>query len=77
MTGGEALSQARDAGCFTVLNHPYALAPWIAFDWTGENYDAVEVWNGGLQFDRPILTDLKPGPAISRMVIAPFWWWLR
>ena len=59
VTGGEALSQARDAGCFTVLNHPYALAPWIAFDWTGENYDAVEVWNGGLQFDRSDFDGLK------------------
>ncbi len=51
VTGGEALAQAREAGCYTVLNHPFGIAPWIAYDWTSRDYDAIEVWNGGLNFD--------------------------
>ena len=51
VTGGAALVQARDRGCFTVVNHPYGLAPWIMFDWTDRGYDALEVWNGGNGFD--------------------------
>ena len=37
-----------------VQNHPYGSLPWIASDWTGFDYDAMEVWNGGsgLGFDR-------------------------
>jgi hypothetical protein len=46
VTGGEALAQARDAGCWTILYHPYAVAPWIRYDWGRFDYDAVEVWNG-------------------------------
>jgi len=52
VTGGDALNQALERGCFTVLNHPYALLPWIAYDWTGEGYHGIEVWNGsGNGFD--------------------------
>ena len=47
VSGGQALSQALERGCFSILNHPYSLIPWIAFDWTGDTYDAIEVWNGG------------------------------
>jgi len=50
VTGGEALEQARDRGCFTVLNHPYGVS-WTSFDWTSFDYDAVEVWNGTAGFD--------------------------
>lgn len=59
VTGGEGLAQALDRGCFTVLNHPYASAPWTAFDWTPSErggagdpwgYHAIEVWNGTLGF---------------------------
>lgn len=46
VTGGEALEQAHEAGCFATLNHPYGLAPWTAYDWTSFDYDAVEVYNG-------------------------------
>lgn len=52
VTGGEALRQARARGCFTVVNHPYGLAPWIRYDWTDMGYDAIEVWNGGAGLDR-------------------------
>jgi len=51
VSGGDALAQARDRGCFTVVNHPYGLAPWIMYDWTDRGYDALEVWNGGNGFD--------------------------
>ncbi|MGH0037859.1 MAG: CehA/McbA family metallohydrolase [Myxococcota bacterium] len=48
VSGAETLAQARDRGCFVVLNHPFAVLPWTSFDWTGFDYDAIEVWNGGL-----------------------------
>lgn len=51
VTGGEALAQARDRGCFTVVNHPYGQVAWIRYDWTDLDYDAMEVFNGGLAFD--------------------------
>lgn len=47
VTGGEAVQQALERGCFAIVNHPYALAPWIQYDWTRRDYDALEIWNGG------------------------------
>jgi len=46
VTGGDALAQARDAGCWSILYHPYAAASWIRYDWRDFGYDAMEVWNG-------------------------------
>lgn len=46
--GAATLVQARLRGCYVVLEHPYAALPWIAFDWTSHDYDAMEIWNGGL-----------------------------
>ena len=46
VTGGEGLQQALDRGCFAILNHPYALTPWVAYDWTHMGYHGMEVWNG-------------------------------
>lgn len=51
VSGGDALNQAIDAGCYTVLFHPYAAAPWIKYDWSAYGYDAIEVWNGTGGFD--------------------------
>lgn len=51
VTGGEALAQARNRGCFTVVNHPFAQVAWIRYDWTDLGYDAIEVYNGGLGYD--------------------------
>ncbi|TVR04486.1 MAG: hypothetical protein EA398_01910 [Deltaproteobacteria bacterium] len=48
VTGGEALAQALDRGCFAIVNHPYAVAAWIAYDWSSFAYDALEIWNGML-----------------------------
>lgn len=51
VTGAQTLAQAREAGCFTTVNHPYAPTPWIAYDWTSFEYDALEVFNGGGAWD--------------------------
>lgn len=47
VSSADAIQQALDRGCFTILNHPYAVTPWIASDWTSFDYEAMEVWNGG------------------------------
>lgn len=52
VTGGDSLAEARDRGCFTVVNHPYStFAVHIAYDWTDLGYDAIEVWNGTASLD--------------------------
>ena len=51
VSGGDVLSQCRAADGFAILNHPYGPAPWVAYDWTSENYDAMEIYNGGARFD--------------------------
>lgn len=48
VTGADSLAQARARGCYRIVNHPYGPTPWIAFDWTSFDYDAMEVWNGGV-----------------------------
>ncbi len=49
--GANTMNQATEAGCFKVLNHPYAITRWIAYDWTSYDYDAIEIWNGTIGFD--------------------------
>jgi hypothetical protein len=49
VTGGQALRQAIDAGCFAILNHPYGPL-WTSYDWTSYDYHGMEVWNGGARF---------------------------
>lgn len=51
VNGAQTLQQATEAGCFKIINHPYAVTPWIAYDWTSFDYDALEIWNGTLGFD--------------------------
>lgn len=51
ITGENTINQARDAGCYITLNHPFGPVSWIAFDWTSFEYDAVEIYNGGLGWD--------------------------
>lgn len=41
------IDQALERGCFTILNHPYAVTKWITSDWTSYDYEGMEVWNGG------------------------------
>lgn len=49
--GGDGVASCKSLGGFAVVNHPYSFATWVAYDWTSYDYDALEVWNGGLQFD--------------------------
>lgn len=51
--GGEAVRQAHEAGGLAVVAHPYsAVAPWIEYDWSSDAYDGLEVFNGGLKYDK-------------------------
>lgn len=49
--GANTLMQASEAGCFKVINHPYSINRWIAYDWSSFDYDAIEVWNGTIGYD--------------------------
>ena len=49
--GAGTIQQAKDAGCFVTLNHPFGPAPWISFDWTTREYEAVEIFNGSAGWD--------------------------
>ncbi|MCB0509570.1 MAG: PHP domain-containing protein, partial [Bacteroidetes bacterium] len=51
VSGADVLQQADQAGCFKIVNHPYAINRWIAYDWTSYDYDAIEVWNGTIGYD--------------------------
>lgn len=51
VSGADMIAQARAAGCFATLNHPFGPSSWVSFDWTSRGYDAMEVWNGGAGFD--------------------------
>ncbi len=51
VTGGSAVTQCLDVGGWAIVNHPYAAAGWIAYDWTSEDFDALEVYNGAARFD--------------------------
>jgi len=51
VSGGNALDQAQDAGCFTILNHPYGPQSWTKYDWSSYDYQAMEIWNGTVGYD--------------------------
>lgn len=51
VTGNDALQQAISRDCFVILYHPYSAAPWVGFDWTGYDYNAMEIWNGTIGYD--------------------------
>ncbi|MEZ4461676.1 MAG: CehA/McbA family metallohydrolase [bacterium] len=51
VSGAQTIEQARAAGCFVTVNHPFGPASWIAFDWTTRDYDAMEVYNGSAGWD--------------------------
>jgi len=51
VTGGSGIAWCAEQGGWSVLNHPYALAPWIAYDWSSLDYDGMEIFNGGARFD--------------------------
>jgi hypothetical protein len=51
VTAADAVAQCREAGGFSVANHPFSQAQWTAWDWTTASVDGFEVWNGGLRWD--------------------------
>jgi len=49
--GGSGIAQCHARGGFAIVNHPfYRVTPWIDYDWTSFDYDALEVWNGSAGF---------------------------
>jgi hypothetical protein len=52
VTGGETVEQCKERNGFAIVNHPYPeVAPWLLYDWTSMDYDALEVWNGSHGFN--------------------------
>lgn len=51
VTGGSGIDQCHARGGFAIVNHPfYRSNPWIDYDWTSYDYDAIEVFNGSIGF---------------------------
>lgn len=51
VSGGSAVEQCRARGGWVIINHPfYRSTPWIDYDWTSYDYDAIEVFNGSAGF---------------------------
>lgn len=52
VNGGSSVEQCHARGGFAIVNHPFPkVSPWIEYDWTSFDYDAIEVWNGGVGYD--------------------------
>lgn len=51
VTGGQAVAQVRQRGGLVVIAHPYDMLVPIAYDWTSDDYDAMEIWYGTFGFD--------------------------
>jgi len=51
VSGGAGIDWCHQAGGLAVVNHPFSVAGWIAYDWTDDGYDALEIFNGGGRFD--------------------------
>ncbi len=52
VSGGSAVAACRNRGGFTIVNHPFPRAtPWLEYDWTDYDYDALEVYNGSIGWD--------------------------
>ncbi len=52
VTGGAAAEQCQSRNGFTIINHPFVRAtPWIEYDWTSRDYDAIEVYSGAIGWD--------------------------
>lgn len=49
--GGAGVDWCHEVGGWAVVNHPVTLAAWMAYDWTSDAYDALEVFNGSAGFD--------------------------
>ncbi|HJN72504.1 MAG TPA: hypothetical protein QGF58_01105 [Myxococcota bacterium] len=51
VSGKDAVEQCVAKGGWAIVEHPHAAAPWVEYDWTSEDFDALEVYNGGARFD--------------------------
>ena len=51
VSGRDVLEQCKNANGFRILNHPFGPAPWVAFDWTSTDFEAIEIYNGSGGFD--------------------------
>ncbi len=52
VNGDETVRQCHERGGFAIVNHPFVSGtPWMVFDWTTYDYDALEIWNGGVGWD--------------------------
>ncbi len=51
-TNQEQLDLIRKLGAFSIVNHETMLAPWVSYDWSSQDFDGLEVWNGGFRHDR-------------------------
>ena len=51
IAGGTAVDWCQRRGGLAVVNHPFSIAGWLAYDWSSMAYDAMEIFNGGGRFD--------------------------
>ena len=51
MNGEHVLEQCKNANGFRILNHPFGPTPWVSFDFTSLDFEAVEIYNGSAGFD--------------------------
>ncbi|MEE2752012.1 MAG: CehA/McbA family metallohydrolase [Myxococcota bacterium] len=51
LEGADAVAQCHEAGGWAIINHPYSPAGWMAYDWSSETFEGIEVYNGGARFD--------------------------
>jgi len=50
--GATTVQQCRDRNGFVIINHPFPRpTPWMVYDWTSYDYDAIEVYNGTIGWD--------------------------
>jgi hypothetical protein len=52
VAGGAAVRWCWEAGGLPSVNHPFGPTSWVAYDWSGADYAAMEVFNGGAWFDQ-------------------------
>lgn len=51
VTGGQSVAECKLRGGLAIVNHPfYRSTPWIDYDWTSYQYDAIEVFNGSVGY---------------------------
>ena len=71
VTGRETIEQCHNAGGWAILNHPFGPMPWVAFDWSASDFDAMEIYNGSAGFDG---TDAQALEAWEEGLLEGFQW---